>query len=1151
MYDNLLKDGVPEDAAHTWSAVYGAAAGALEWLGLESVLMRSAFKGMMKDAAEGGVKSGLKYGAARAGIGFLGEGGTEYLQNLTAAGFEAVAKDMTMAQGQDHVKNAAKNIEDFIFGGIMGGAVGGVHSRAEARGERSRMVGDALRDAVRKAMYSDAAQAARREINDIAREATMAEDRLSFAQSLEQLAAGADTSATKSADPRAFEQEARHLIPEEARSVWLDVDTVLDFAQGRLGAPEPSGELNQTEAARAEETVAIPLEQQDANLERLGVTREALDNAVATGARAVEVDTAAIISRFDGAERQALLEAARRDPDGMTAHEARLFDPKTRAEEAAQRIRDMRASDDGVRAEGAKLAKRYAAAGYSPDLAEYYATLNVEQAKAFADRYGLDAAKLLEQRRVLRERAEAAAGGDRLLQLNPDVDPEAPVNVVRVAPRFAGQNPLVLRKRFPKEIREQVLAEFEAGVVNGDTGMTVGMSGKDFREHLAFDGNASGLVHLEAIAVLPGLMRNARRIESHSDMKPSEGSKIKKIHRFISAFGVDGNDYSVLLTVKEFEDGSARLDTENPVRLYHHRVEKQMPSVTSNALPIEPAGGQTTPGTSVYTIREMLSGVNDSVGNPYFEQREFKVFNQYAGVNSRMSELVRGRLDEAVILAESGTDNEAVRQKTGWFKGMDGKWRYEIPDNIDEVDFSAVDENGAATLGDIYYNPALYEAYPQLERTPVTYLPFVGNLDGSSNRDGYFNPQSNSIVVNADGHSPEQTLIHEIQHAIQRLEGFARGGSPNEFASGPMFSKKARDLAGELSEAFSGGVTMRPSELNEHLALASEEQNGKMAVIAERHGFASLSDAMKYLLAEDKKRTPFGQYRRLAGEIEARDTGRRSGLTDEERPAKAPDLRSDAIVLFRGEQVAAMSISPEMDRAAKVRAIQAMPATPVTPGAPLDKKAAENLARSFGKMENRRDQRVAELPVDAIGKILRHKGFDVSTILTDLPTLYENAIPAWSEEEKPREGHKAHPNIVGYHNYVNKFEQGGKQYFIRFTIQEMKAKPGQEKSLVHSSFVSEVAIYEENAPSRWGRVIDPVMGEQRVVRDQKLQDFFNSVNPNPTLNSGARGAVSFDASGGSVTSFFESADLSTPIHESAHVFVNDLIRVVMDNGAEA
>ncbi|MDR3357555.1 MAG: hypothetical protein LBN96_01585, partial [Desulfovibrio sp.] len=48
-----------------------------------------------------------------------------------------------------------------------------------------------------------------------------------------------------------------------------------------------------------------------------------------------------------------------------------------------------------------------------------------------------------------------------------------------------------------------------------------------------------------------------------------------------------------------------------------------------------------------------------------------------------------------------------------------------------------------------------------------------------------------------------------------------------------------------------------------------------------------------------------------------------------------------------------------------------------------------------------------------------------------------------------------------------------------------------------------------------------------------------------------RGQVSFDGTGGSVTSFFESADLSTPIHESAHVFVNDLIRVVMDNGAEA
>jgi protein TonB len=151
-------------------------------------------------------------------------------------------------------------------------------------------------------------------------------------------------------------------------------------------------------------------------------------------------------------------------------------------------------------------------------------------------------------------------------------------------------------------------------------------------------------------------------------------------------------------------------------------------------------------------------------------------------------------------------------------------------------------------------------------------------------------------------------------------------------------------------------------------------------------------------------------------------------------------------------------------------------------------------------MENRRDHRIAELPVNTIGKIIKHQGFDVSTILNDLPGLYESSIPAWSKDETPQDGHKAHPNIKAYHHYVNKFsDPDGQKYYIRFTVQEMKARQGKGKgkgkSLVHSSFVSEAALYEENAPSRWGRVIDPVMGVQRVVLDKKLQAFFDSVKP--------------------------------------------------------
>jgi hypothetical protein len=94
---------------------------------------------------------------------------------------------------------------------------------------------------------------------------------------------------------------------------------------------------------------------------------------------------------------------------------------------------------------------------------------------------------------------------------------------------------------------------------------------------------------------------------------------------------------------------------------------------------------------------------------------------QYAGPKSNLTEGVRERLREARILAEGGADNEAVRQKTGWFQGMDGQWRYEIADKLYEIDFTLFEklETNRLPLGDIYDNRELYAAYPDLKRLEV------------------------------------------------------------------------------------------------------------------------------------------------------------------------------------------------------------------------------------------------------------------------------------------------------------------------------------------------------------------------------------------------------------------------------------------------
>jgi len=56
----------------------------------------------------------------------------------------------------------------------------------------------------------------------------------------------------------------------------------------------------------------------------------------------------------------------------------------------------------------------------------------------------------------------------------------------------------------------------------------------------------------------------------------------------------------------------------------------------------------------------------------------------FAGIGARNADL--GALERAQKMAEGGTDREAIWNETGWFKGVDGKWRFEIDDSPRRVD---------------------------------------------------------------------------------------------------------------------------------------------------------------------------------------------------------------------------------------------------------------------------------------------------------------------------------------------------------------------------------------------------------------------------------------------------------------------------------
>lgn len=235
---------------------------------------------------------------------------------------------------------------------------------------------------------------------------------------------------------------------------------------------------------------------------------------------------------------------------------------------------------------------------------------------------------------------------------------------------------------------------------------------------------------------------------------------------------------------------------------------------------------------------------------------------QYAGLSAYTAD--QSQLQAAQEMDSQGADIEAIRQQTGWFKGMDGKWRFEVDNSkaklIDvkglETDLtsqisgilsrakkvkdtterghlesqadtliSELSQKKAPLLGNVLDHPALYQAYPWMKDIKVL---FGKMKDGDK---GGYDPAINTIEIN-DSLSPEEkkkVLLHEVQHVIQEQENFARGGNPETAGS-------------------------------------------------------------------------FENYRRLAGEVEARDTAQRSDLTEEQRKALLPDIREDAIVYFQDTQ---------------------------------------------------------------------------------------------------------------------------------------------------------------------------------------------------------------------------------------------------------
>lgn len=203
----------------------------------------------------------------------------------------------------------------------------------------------------------------------------------------------------------------------------------------------------------------------------------------------------------------------------------------------------------------------------------------------------------------------------------------------------------------------------------------------------------------------------------------------------------------------------------------------------------------------------------------------------------------------------------------------------------------------ALPLDHVLSHPLLFAAYPGLRAIMVTVDRSLGNGARLATR------EDGSWVITLGTGAQLRALLHEIQHAIQELEGFAMGGSPERFEIMKRQSLPLEVLNGAIAIHHAAAQTaMEIATFRLHAPRFLRELSPRAWAEAQKGSLESLNRRMEEALLAT---TPTESYSRLAGEVEARNVERRAGLSPQQRMDAAPWDTADRapaeqLLLMRG-----------------------------------------------------------------------------------------------------------------------------------------------------------------------------------------------------------------------------------------------------------
>lgn len=292
--------------------------------------------------------------------------------------------------------------------------------------------------------------------------------------------------------------------------------------------------------------------------------------------------------------------------------------------------------------------------------------------------------------------------------------------------------------------------------------------------------------------------------------------------------------------------------------------------------------------------------------------------------------------DTRLISLLQTNDQENARKiklATGWERGADGKWKYETPDfeyhpngdarqndkykesdwykelydleerlfngetltdgeteRFDELSarVNEIRDNDKNTehvyLDDYVKDDELFKAYPELKQTKIDFVD-LPNEEYSAK----YNEEENRITVNqAKSIDDKSAIAHEVQHAIQHIEGFAQGSNVDNYNSVPTSENVINDIIdatdGHILDG--GGFDNTPegifNALNRKTTYGTilRDYSSELDDIANKYGYETIFDLVNDI---DKFKSRVEMYLSEAGEVEARNVEARINMTPEQR----------------------------------------------------------------------------------------------------------------------------------------------------------------------------------------------------------------------------------------------------------------------------